>query len=139
MCTRQSRKVIWDMISTLFLTTVPVEPTLVAFLQHSQTHFRGLSHQFFQISLKNSELKTTHNAFRDCRVHFFRQPFSKQLYMEFSKSIQSMKKHYFYSHQKSTKLVYEICLIPIVLWGKLKNKFMIFALHRISSNNQKTG
>ena len=33
-----------------------------------------------QISLKNSELKTTHNTFRDCRVHFFRQPFSKQLY-----------------------------------------------------------
>ena len=23
------------------------------------------------------ELKTTHNTFRDCRVHFFRQPFSK--------------------------------------------------------------
>ena len=32
MCTRQSRKVIWDMINTLFLTTVPVEPTFVAFL-----------------------------------------------------------------------------------------------------------
>ena len=38
-----------------------------------------------------------------------------------------------YSHQKLTKFVYEICLIPIVLWGKLKNKFMIFALDRISS------
>ena len=50
------------------------------------------------------------------------------IYMEFCKSIQSMKKHYFLSHQKRTKLVYEICLIPIVLWGKLKNKFMIFAL-----------
>ena len=35
---------------------------------------------FFEISLKNSELTTTHNTFRDCRVHFFRQPFSKQLY-----------------------------------------------------------
>ena len=58
-----------------------------------------------------------------------------QIYMEFSKSIQSMKKHYFYSRQKLAKLVYEICLIPIVLWGKLKNKFMIFALHRISSIN----
>ena len=31
------------------------------------------------------------------------------IYMEFSKSIQSMKKHYFYSHKKPTKLVYEIC------------------------------
>ena len=56
------------------------------------------------------------------------------IYMEFSKSIQSMKKHYFYSHQKPTKLVYEICLIPIVLWGKLKNKFTIFALHRSQLN-----
>ena len=35
---------------------------------------------FFQISLENREDKTTHNTFRDCRVHFFRQPFSKQLY-----------------------------------------------------------
>ena len=77
MCTRQSRKVIWDMIDALFLTTVAVEPTFVAFLYHSQTHFHGLSCQFFQISLKNSKLKTTHDAFRDCRVHFFRQPFSK--------------------------------------------------------------
>ena len=32
---------------------------------------------FFQISLKNSELKNTHNTFRDCRVHFFRQLFLK--------------------------------------------------------------
>ena len=41
---------------------------------------------FFQISLKNSELKTTDNTFRDCRVHFFRQPFSKQLYAELQES-----------------------------------------------------
>ena len=27
---------------------------------------------FFQISLQNGELKTIHNTFRDCRVHFFR-------------------------------------------------------------------
>ena len=52
----------------------------VPFRQRSQTHFHGLSCQFFQISLKNRELKTTHNAFQDCRVHFSRQPFSKQLY-----------------------------------------------------------
>ena len=29
---------------------------------------------FFKISLKNSEYKTTHNTFRDCREQFFRQP-----------------------------------------------------------------
>ena len=71
---------IWDMMHTLFMTTVPVEPTFVAFLWHSQTHSHGLSYQFFQISLKNSELKSTHNAFQDCHVHFYRQPFSKYLY-----------------------------------------------------------
>ena len=31
MCMRQSRKVIWDMIDTLFLATVAIEPTFVAF------------------------------------------------------------------------------------------------------------
>ena len=65
MCTRQSRKAIWDMINTMFLTTTPVEPTFVTFLKHFQTHFHGLLYQFFQISLKNSELKTTHDAFRE--------------------------------------------------------------------------
>ena len=40
---------------------------------------------FFQISLKKRELKITHNAFQDCRVHFSRQPFSKQLYMRYAK------------------------------------------------------
>ena len=32
---------------------------------------------FSQNSLMNSELKATHNTFRDCLVHFLRQPFSK--------------------------------------------------------------
>ena len=32
MRTRQSRKVIWDMINTLFVTTEAVEPRFVAFL-----------------------------------------------------------------------------------------------------------
>ena len=31
LCSRQSRKVKWDMINTLFLATVAVEPTFVAF------------------------------------------------------------------------------------------------------------
>ena len=42
MCSRQSRKVIWDTINTQFLTPVAVEPTFVAFLKHSQTFVRGL-------------------------------------------------------------------------------------------------
>ena len=35
----------------------------------------------FEIFLKYSELKTTHNTFWDCRMHFFQKPFLKQLYM----------------------------------------------------------
>ena len=34
---------------------------------------------FFHISLENRADKSTRNTFRDCRVHFFRQLFSKQL------------------------------------------------------------
>ena len=38
------RKVIWDVINnSLFLDTVAVEPTFVAFLLHSQTYVHGLS------------------------------------------------------------------------------------------------
>ena len=47
--------------------TVAVEPTLVALLKHSQTYVYGLSY-FFK---EQSELKITHNTFRDFR------PFSK--------------------------------------------------------------
>ena len=36
--------------------------------------------QFFQISLKNGEHKTTYNTFQDYRVHFLGQPFSKWLH-----------------------------------------------------------
>ena len=67
----------WDMINTLFLTTVAVEHTFVAFLWHAQTYVRGPPVPFFQISLNSRALKTTYNTFRDCRVHFFRQPLSK--------------------------------------------------------------
>ena len=49
MCTRQSWKVIWNMINTLFLTTVAVEPTFVAFLQPSQTYVPGLPCHSFQL------------------------------------------------------------------------------------------
>ena len=52
--------------------TVAVESAFLAFLEHSQTYILGLLYHF-QISLKNSDLKSTHNTFRDCYVHFFRQ------------------------------------------------------------------
>ena len=66
------------MINALFLDTVAVEATFVALLQLALANVRPWTLvPFFQIYLKNSQLKTTHNTFRDCRVHFFRQPFSK--------------------------------------------------------------
>ena len=62
--------------------TVPdaatVEPTCVAFLYLVLANIRPIPFvPFFQVSMNNIELKTTHNTFWDCRVHFFRQPFSK--------------------------------------------------------------
>ena len=76
MCTRRSRKVMRDMINTLF-QTVAVKIFFCCFpLARANTRPWPLV-PFFQISLKNSELKTTYNTCRDCRVHFFRQPFSK--------------------------------------------------------------
>ena len=63
--------------------TVAVEPTLV-FSFNTRRHLSMASDllPLFQSSLKNSELKTTHDTFRGCRVHFIRQPFSKQLYLK---------------------------------------------------------
>ena len=56
---------------------VAVEPTFVDFLYHSQTY----DLLFFQISLKNSKLQTTHNTFWACRMYFIQQPSSKQLFI----------------------------------------------------------
>ena len=64
LCTRQSRKVIWDMINTLFLT-LQLSNLLLMF------SFSTCKLMSFEICLKNSELKTTHNTFRDCRVRLF--------------------------------------------------------------------
>ena len=57
--------------------TVAVEPTYAAFFLALGNIVHGLSCHSLKISMKNSDLKTTHNTFQDCRVHFFRQPFSK--------------------------------------------------------------
>ena len=92
MCTRQSRKVIWDMINTLFLK---LQLSNLALLLSFGTFKHGPWPlvPFFQISLKNSELKTTHNTFRDCRVHFFRQLSSKQLYPAISRKVVAKNVH----------------------------------------------
>ena len=58
--------------------TVAVEPTFAAFFlkEIALANIRPWPLvPFFQISLKNSELKTTQNTFRDCRLHFFRTTF----------------------------------------------------------------
>ena len=57
MCTRQPRKVIWDMINTLFLTTVAVEPTFVAFHWHSPTYVRCLSYHPFKFLWRTGQTK----------------------------------------------------------------------------------
>jgi len=55
--------------------TVAIEPSVIVFLALANVRQWPLV-LFFQISLKNSKLKNIH-TFRDCRVHIFRQPFSK--------------------------------------------------------------
>ena len=57
MCTRQSRKVIWDMINTLFLMTVAVESTFAAFHWHSRTDVRGLSCHSFKFLWRTGQTK----------------------------------------------------------------------------------
>ena len=70
MCRRQSRKVIWDMINTLFLTRQL--SNLLLLLSFSTRKHKSMASRAinFQISLKYSEFKTTHNTFRDCPVQF---------------------------------------------------------------------
>ena len=52
MCTRQSQKVIWDMINRLFLTTVAVKPTFVIFplalANILSVAFRAILSNFFE-------------------------------------------------------------------------------------------
>ena len=73
LCTRQSRKVVWDMINELFLTLYCSCRTYFCCFPLALANIRPWPLvPFFEISFKNSELKTTHNTFRDCRVPFFR-------------------------------------------------------------------
>ena len=59
---------------------VAVKSTFVTFLQFSSRTFMGSrAIILFSFELKNSVLKTTNNTFGDQLVHFFLQPFSKQL------------------------------------------------------------
>ena len=57
MCTRQPRKVIWDMINTLFLTTVAVVLTFVVFQWHLRTYVRGLSCHSFKFLWRTGQTK----------------------------------------------------------------------------------
>ena len=119
MCTRQSRKVIWDMIDKpscswhfsyrTYFCCFPL--ALANILQWPLL-------PFFQISLKNSGLKTTHNTFRDCRVHFFRQPFSKQLYTYILKSFAELFwnwKVFWFLSRKHKPVISLTCIIYFYL------------------------
>ena len=57
--------------------TVAVEPTFVSFSFSTRKHKSMVARAFFQIFLKNRELRISHNTFRECCEHFVRQPFSK--------------------------------------------------------------
>ena len=95
-CTRQSRKVLWVVLSLLFFKEIWKSST------------RGHGHMFASAKekqqkikvgstatvVRNSVLIISHIAIRDCRVHiFFRQLFSKYLY---KRSLLSGDRTYYY-------------------------------------------
>ena len=71
MCTRQSRKVIWNVGQYIVPGVLSCRTYFCCFpLILANRRPRPLV-PFLHISSKNSELKTTHNPFRDCSVHLF--------------------------------------------------------------------
>ena len=81
MCTRQPRKVIWDMINYSVPNYCSCRTYFCCFPLAIANICPWPLVPFFPICLENRADKTTRNTFRDCRVHFFRQHFSKQLYV----------------------------------------------------------
>ena len=71
--------------------TVAVKPTFVTFLQHSQTYIHGLSCYSFKFLGRtvNSKPPTIPYGI----VHFFQQPFSKQLYINTWRACQTKVYH----------------------------------------------
>jgi len=77
-CARATIPEGWNMINTLFLTMQLSNLLLtLSFSIRKHTSMASSDRAILSNLLKNSKLKTTHNTFRDCRVHFFPQPFSK--------------------------------------------------------------
>lgn len=64
-------KVTWNLINTLFLTLYSSCRTYFFRFLLALANMRPWPLvTLLQISLKNNELKTTHNTLRDCHVHF---------------------------------------------------------------------
>ena len=64
-----TRKVIWDMINTLLLLSNILLLLYFSTHKHTSMTSRAILSNFFFV--KKSELKTTQNTFRDCRVYVF--------------------------------------------------------------------
>ena len=78
-CTRQSRKVLWDMFNTPSLTL-----NLLLLLSFStRTHTSVASSNILSNFFEKQWTQNYHNSFRGCRVHFIWQPFSKWPYTKF--------------------------------------------------------
>ena len=77
-CARATIPEGWDMINTLFLTLqVSNLLLMLSFSIRKHTSMASRDRAILSNFLKNVKLKTTQNTFRDCRVLFFPQPFSK--------------------------------------------------------------
>ena len=78
MCTRQSQKVLWFVLRSLFFTEIlkewherPWTMTCFPVLKRSSKS------RFDSYSVGNSVLIISHITFRDCRVHFFSDNLSR--------------------------------------------------------------
>ena len=118
MCTRQPRKVIWDMINTPFLTTVAVEPTFVAFHQHLRTYVRGLSWHSFKFLRRTGQTKPP-------TIPFGIVPCTFSDNLSRNSCILQIKRHH-------VALLFEFVTLMV---AKLLYQWLIFFITLVVSNN----
>ena len=75
-CTRQSRKVLWVVLSSLFFKEIWENGTR-GHGNMSESAKGSNKSRFESYSVRNSELIVSHTTFRDCRVHIFSDNLSR--------------------------------------------------------------
>ena len=76
-CTRQSRKVLWVVLRSLFFTEILKEWHERPWTNCFPVLKRSSKSRFDSYSVRNSVLITSHTTFRNCRMHFFSDNLSR--------------------------------------------------------------